>query len=137
MKRRIQANRIPELVVILLMEALIMFIAPSLLLEQRLISLFVFDAVVVVLALAIPIYVILRLNWIGIIVGSIYFWLMLIAEGNILATYDKERSGLLDSVWLSTGWMVGLIYCTVIYVVMLTIRMRRNANEPSPDSGET
>ena len=107
------------------MPASFMLIAPSLLLDQRLISLFAFDIVVLVLSLAVPIYAVLKFSRTGIIVGSIYFWLMLVAEGNILSSYDRERFGILDCFWLYTGWIVGLIYCTVIFAVILISREKR------------
>ena len=127
MKSRLQANRILVLVSILLLSALFMLLAPSLLLDQLRISLFVFDIVVLGMTLAVPIYAVLKFNLKGIIVGSIYLWLMLIAEGDILSTYDRERGRIVDYFWQYTGWIVGLVYCTVIYAVMLITRQRRKA----------
>lgn len=137
MKSRILANRILELLGILLLPALFMLLAPSLLLDQRRISLYAFDAVVLVLSFVVPIYTVLRFNWAGIIVGSIYLWLMLMTEGDILSTYDHERGGILDAFWLYTGWIVGLVYCAVIYAVMLITKVRRKGKELSPNGGET
>jgi len=127
MKSRLQANRILVLVSILLLSALFMLLAPSLLLDQLRISLFVFDIVVLVMTLAVPIYAVLRFSLKGVIVGSIYLWLMLIAEGDILSTYDRERGRIVDYFWQYTGWIVGLVYCTVIYAVMLITRQSRKA----------
>ena len=120
----------------LLMPALFMLLAPSLLLDQRRVSLFAFDTVVLLLSFAVPIYAVLRFNRAGIIIGGIYFWLMLIAEGNILSTYDDQRGGILDSFWLYTGWIVGLIYCAVIYAVVLVTRERRQRHCPPSRGGQ-
>ena len=137
MKWRVQANRILELVGIWLMTALFMLLGPSLLLDRGRVSLLAFDTVVLLLSFVVPIYAVLRFKRAGIIIGSIYFWLMLIAEGNILSTYDDQRGRILDSFWLYTGWIVGLIYCAVIYAVILVTRERRKAKELPANSGET
>jgi len=137
MERRIQAKRILGLGIILLLSAFFMLLGPALLLDQSHIRLFAFDTVVTVLALVVPIYAVLRFNWAGIIVGTVYLWLMPAAEGNVLSTYDRERGRILDSFWLYTGWIVGLIYCSVIYAVTLIITAMRNAKAIPPNSGET
>ena len=137
MKRIIQANRILVLAGILLLSAVFMLLAPPLLLDQLHISLYAFDIFVLVLTLAVPIYAVLRFNLTGIIIGSVYLWLMLIAEGDILSTYDHQRGRILDYFWQDTGWIVGLVYCTVIYAVMLITRQRRKAKDLSANSGET
>ncbi|PWT93275.1 MAG: hypothetical protein C5B55_04800 [Blastocatellia bacterium] len=137
MRRRISASRILELLSVLLLSGLFIQLAPSLLLDQRRISLYAFDPIVLVLSLAVPIYVVLRFDWAGVIVGGIYLWLMLIAEGNILSAYDDERGRILDSFWLYAGWLVGLVYCAVIYAGMLLIKVRRKGKELSVNSGES
>jgi len=136
-EERIEFYELLELVGILLRSAVFMLLAPSLLLDQLRISLYAFDIVVLVLTLAVPIYAVLRFNLIGIIIGSIYLWLMLIAEGDILSTYDHERGRILDYFWQYEGWIVGLVYCMVIYAVMLVTRERRKAKDLSANSGET
>jgi hypothetical protein len=134
-----QANRILQLAGILLLSAVFMLLAPSLLLDRLHISLYIFDIVVLAMTLAVPIYAVLKFKLTGIIIGSIYLWLMLIAEGDILSTYDHERGRILDYFWHYTGWIVGLVYCTVIYAVMLITREGRKAKDLSaakPNSAE-
>lgn len=127
-KGKISANRVVELVAILAMLALLMLLGPRLLLDQKLISLFAFDAIALVLSLAIPIYAVVRFGWVGVIAGSIILWLMAFAEGAILSAYDHERSRMLDALWFDSGWMVSIIYCAAIYGVKLLVETRQRSS---------
>ena len=73
------------------------------------------DTIFVLIACALPVYSVVRLNAVGIIFGALAFWIALIVSGLVLSALDPSRSRLLDSLWLWTGWLAGLIYCALIY----------------------
>ena len=73
------------------------------------------DTIFVLIAFALPVYLVVRLNAAGVIFGALAFWLVLIVSGLVLAALDPSRSDFLDSLWVWTGWLAGLIYCALIY----------------------
>ena len=73
------------------------------------------DTVLTLIALVVPVYLIIRLNLIGVVVGALCFWLTLVMAGEMLSALDPERSRLLDAFWLQAGWLAGLFYCALIY----------------------
>jgi hypothetical protein len=54
----------------------------------------------------------------GIILGGIIFWLIGITIGILLTQLDPQREGgLIDSIFLFTGWLAGLIYASLIFLL--------------------
>lgn len=54
----------------------------------------------------------------GIIIGGLIFWVIGIAIGMLLSQLDPQREGgLVDSIFLITGWLGGLIYASLIFVL--------------------
>jgi hypothetical protein len=77
----------------------------------------IIDIVLLLIAFAVPAYLVVRFNLIGVLVGALIFWLTLIIAGEVLSALDSERGRLLDAVWLRAGWLASLIYCALIYGV--------------------
>jgi len=73
------------------------------------------DTVLTLIALVVPVYLVVRLNLIGVVVGALWFWLTLVMAGELLSALDPERSRLLDAFWLQAGWLAGLFYGALIY----------------------
>ncbi len=112
-----------ELLFVLLPVALFLLLGPSLLLGQLIITPNTFHAVMLILSLVVPIYLVLRFRGLGIIIATLYQWMMLTAEVKILAAYDPHGGQLLDSFWLYTGGILALAYSVVIYAVIQVIKM--------------
>ena len=88
---------------------------PSLLLDQRRVSLPAFDTIVMVLAGLVTLVVVLGFGTRGVVVGAVGAWLTLGLEGWVLATHDPAREGaMLDSLWLVGGLPVCLLVCAVV-----------------------
>ena len=73
------------------------------------------DTVLTLIASVVPVYLVIRLNLLGVVVGAIFFWLALVAAGEMLSALDPGRPPLLDAFWLRAGWLAGLLYCALIY----------------------
>ncbi len=82
-------------------------------------------------ALVVPIWLIIRLNIVGLILGALFFWIVLILGGELLNQLDPERdSAIIDIIWLWAGWLGGLMYCLPIYAIRrVTLLLRRRGAE--------
>jgi membrane protein YqaA with SNARE-associated domain len=66
--------------------------------------------------LGLPVWLIIRMRWIGLLLGVLSHWWIGIATGVILSELDPQREGaMLDVIWLVGGWIAGLIYCLPIF----------------------
>jgi uncharacterized membrane protein SpoIIM required for sporulation len=81
-----------------------------------------------IILILIPIYFVIRLNLMGIIVGSFFVWLILILNGMVLNYLDPHREGgINDGLSLIFGGIEGLLYCGAIYLVrLMIITFRKN-----------
>lgn len=80
------------------------------------------DWTFMIILVLIPIYLVIQFNLMGIIVGSLFVWLMLILSGMVLNYIDPHRvGGIIDSLSLIFGGFEGLLYCGAIYLVRLMI----------------
>jgi hypothetical protein len=76
------------------------------------------DSICVLRAATLPIPLILRWNRLGIALGTLVVWSVLIVAGELLSAMDPTRDGrVVDCVWLLFGWIGGLIYCVPIYLI--------------------
>jgi small-conductance mechanosensitive channel len=76
-----------------------------------------YDLVVFALALGIPAYVVFRFErmWIAILLAAVSSWLVIYFGGRFLsAAHPSERAAYLDTVWLRTGWIAGLVYALLL-----------------------
>ena len=74
------------------------------------------DRILLIIALVVPILCVARWNLRGVLVGALFFWVVLMLAGSILARLDPERGASVgDGVWLLFGWLAGLLYCLPLY----------------------
>ncbi|MFI4860131.1 MAG: hypothetical protein ACIAXF_05555 [Phycisphaerales bacterium JB063] len=67
------------------------------------------------LMLLLPIWLIIRLQWIGLLLGVLAFWWIGVALGYVLSALDPQREGAMgDLLWITGGWMAGIAYCLPI-----------------------
>lgn len=78
-------------------------------------------------AAILPICFVLKWGWKGMILGALAVWISLILAGIVLAGLDPEREvAMLDTVWLFSGWIAGLGYSGIIYLVrMIFVRLKK------------
>lgn len=90
------------------------------------------DATCLVVAAALPIPLILRWNWRGVVCGTLVVWGSLVAAGALLSALDHSRQGgVLDGIWLLFGWIGGLLYCMPIYAMKRIIMRLWRSPTPS------
>lgn len=85
------------------------------------------DKVGLAVALIVPILLVWRWRWIGVILGAAVQWGTLIIVGELLSRLDPAREGgLLDAIWISLGWAGALFYCILIQFAISFWRLRRS-----------
>jgi len=87
------------------------------------------DRILCITALIAPIYCVLRLDLLGILIGSFFCWATLILAGSLLARLDPEGGASVSKgIWVLFGWPVSLVYCLAIYglkKLYMLVRRRR------------
>jgi hypothetical protein len=75
----------------------------------------VIDLGVFVLALAVPVYFVLRVRRFGYLLGVLAMWGILIVGGTTFRWSAEETRVLLFRYnWLYTGWIVGAVWCAIV-----------------------
>ncbi|MGE3822415.1 MAG: hypothetical protein AB7I30_23620 [Isosphaeraceae bacterium] len=95
------------------------------------------DNACLIAAAILPVPLILRWNWLGVLLGTLIVWGSLVVAGVLLAELDPAReAGVLDGVWLLFGWLGGLLHRVPIYVVKrVIVWIRRSALTPTKADG--
>ena len=74
-----------------------------------------------IISLAGPTYLVVRYNRIGILLGAIMCWAILLVWGEMLVGLDPESrtpfTRLAQNIWIITGWGFGLVYGALVYGV--------------------
>jgi hypothetical protein len=81
-------------------------------------------------AFIVPIPLIGAYRWIGVALGTVAVWGILLLAGVWISSLDPKRdAAMLDSIWLLFGWIGGLLYCLPIFglreLVAYLVRRRR------------
>ena len=88
-----------------------------------------YDLLVFALALGLPLYLIFRFPrlW-SIPLAAAASWLAIYLGGVILsATEPPQHPSYLDQVWLTTGWIAGLVYASLLFIVrFIVLRFSRH-----------
>jgi len=73
------------------------------------------DILLLVINFGLPIYLVARLGWRGIIAGALCMWVTVYFSGEIQRADDPraERFGM--GVWVAVGLLFTFIYCGIIY----------------------
>lgn len=88
------------------------------------------DWLSLVIAIVAPIVLIWRLKAFGVVLGTLVPWGSLFLAGILISRLDPEReAGMLDAVWILFGWIPGLIYSSILYVLICS--RRRQASQIS------
>jgi hypothetical protein len=94
------------------------------------------DVIFLLVALVVPVWLIIRFNIVGLILGALFFWVVLILCYELLNQLDPKRDRAIhDALWLGVGWFGGLMYCLPIYGIKclaLWLRRRRAACRAEP-----
>ena len=80
----------------------------------------IIDRACLAVALIAPAYIVFRFPlWrFTIPLGAFIFWFTLLIAGPIISALDPSRdAAMLDSVWLLFGWVMGLFYSSVLYII--------------------
>lgn len=91
------------------------------------------DIAGLILMLGVPVWLIIRLRWVGLILGILAHWWIGVAIGAVLSELDPQREGaMLDLIWLVGGWIAGLIYCLPIFGLreLIAWAVRKEKNNP-------
>jgi hypothetical protein len=128
---RVLLQRTLEFVVAFAMPFLFIYVGPSFLLDQRRMDLKTFDSIFLMISVLFTTLAVLGFNRSGVIAGTLSLWLSWWLEDDILSAYDKDRSGLLDSIWILFGWIFCYTYCVIIYFfkfgILTLLKMVQNA----------
>lgn len=79
-------------------------------------------------AAIIPLPLIVAYRWIGVAMGTVAVWGILLLAGIWISSLDPTReSAILDTIWLLSGWIGGLLYCLPIFALreLITYFVRR------------
>lgn len=70
-----------------------------------------------------PVLFVLRWDDRGVVLGTVFAWLVLLAAGPVLSALDPSRdaAAMLDSIWLLFGWVVTLAYALVVHVAIRVV----------------
>ena len=83
-----------------------------------LINIGIFDTIVLISALIISAYISIRVrNILGILIGALTLWIMMLIEGYFLSLIDNNRSPLSDHIWFLFGLPSCIIYCAITYYI--------------------
>jgi hypothetical protein len=95
------------------------------------------DLLCLAIAALLPIFLVMRWKLLGVALGTLVVWGSLAVAGSLLSALDPQReAGLLDGVWLLFGWLVGLLYCGVLYLLRyLACHLWRAFAAPRQESG--
>ncbi len=72
-----------------------------------------FDVFELVLMITVPVYLVVRFNVWGILLGGGFSWILGILAGMLLATYRGGNIG--DGIWIFFGLPFCLLYSVLIY----------------------
>lgn len=74
------------------------------------------DQICVWAAVLIPLPLIAAFRWVGVALGAIFVWLILLIAGIWISALDPTHgSAGSDTIWLAFGWIGGLLYCLPIF----------------------
>ena len=77
------------------------------------------DGVCLAVALILPLCTVLLWNLRGVVLGALVFWASLAIAGPLISQLDPHRleggTATLDTIWFLGGWIMGLLYCFLIY----------------------
>ena len=74
-----------------------------------------------------PVVLIVRWNAVGGVLGVLVVWGGLYLDSIILNHLDPQRdNAMLDAIWMTLGWLGGLMYCVPIYALKKLYVFLRN-----------
>jgi hypothetical protein len=95
----------------------------------------VVDITGVAVALLVPIALVWRFRWWGVLFGALVQWATLIACGTLLNALDPERdAAMLDAIWLLLGLPFALAFCALVHLGFTLLRRVRGRSPGSAES---
>jgi hypothetical protein len=77
------------------------------------------DKVGLWVSLGVPVILVWRFRWWGILAGAFFQWILLVVVGDVLQELDPARdAALTDSIWFFFGWIGALVYCLAVFAVL-------------------
>ena len=88
------------------------------------------DLVLFIAQLALPVFFVFRwktMRWrvIGVFLGTFTFYIIGLISGFRLKRLDPERFPLLDLVWIHLGYVLGFIYCLILFAIRSGLERRK------------
>ena len=89
------------------------------------------DLLLTGIAFGLPAYFVFRSTRFGVPLGAAMLWLLIFLCGEISATWsfsppmDNRAAALED--WLLAGWVYGLVYCSLVWLLKQSLFMLRRA----------
>jgi hypothetical protein len=73
------------------------------------------DILLLVINLGLPIYLVARLGWRGLITGALCIWVTVYFSGEIQRAGDARAERFAMGVWVVVGLLFAFAYCGIIY----------------------
>jgi hypothetical protein len=99
------------------------------------------DKICLAVAFVLPILVVIRWNWYGVVLGTLIHWGTLFVAGELISEIAPgsrgDCHGMLDILWLLGGWVSGVVYCLVIFAIkcLVLFLMRLGRTDESKTDG--
>jgi hypothetical protein len=71
-----------------------------------------------VVSFGIPAWLVVRLRAVGIPLGALAMWGLVHLSSEVQYARHPEWRGIGSGVWLVTGWLVGLSYCLIVWILV-------------------
>ena len=73
------------------------------------------DIILSLAVLGLPIYLVVRGGWRGLVLAAPVMWILAYLAGEIQRAGDSTADRFGMAIWIVVGWAVSLAYCGVIY----------------------
>jgi len=88
------------------------------------------NAVILAAMVGLPAYLVIRFGWRGIFFGAAVMWAIGYLPLHIEQVREPHES-LGIAIWITTGWLCGLVYCLFIWTVLWLVRFIRKKTRRS------
>ena len=83
------------------------------------------DTVLFLVNFGLPVYIVARLGWRGVIIGAFCMWVLVYASGEIQRAGNPQAERFGMGMWLVVGLIFTFIYCGITYGVRQFILFAR------------
>lgn len=73
------------------------------------------DTILWVVNFGLPLYLVARLGWRGLVFGTLAMWVLVYASGEIQRAIHPHPSRFGMGLWFAVGWLVTSGYCGIVY----------------------